>query len=100
MRRKNRTRKRMIGTSAKPRLTVFRSNTRLSLQLIDDVHGTTLLSAHGKKGVAQAAELGKKIAVAAQESGIVAAIFDRGAYRYHGAIQAVAESVRKAGLKL
>ena len=88
------------GTAERPRLSVFRSNTKLSVQLIDDSAGKTLLSATDTKGVASAEKLGKKIADAAQKAGIAHAVFDRGAYHYHGTIKAVADGARNGGLKL
>jgi large subunit ribosomal protein L18 len=100
IRRKNRTRGRMLGTADRPRLTVARSNTRISAQLIDDMKGVTVCAASGKKGVAEAGTVGRKIGEAAKEAGILKAVFDRGAYRYHGNVKAVAEGARAAGLQL
>lgn len=99
-RRKSRTRARLVGDAARPRLSVFRSNTRLSVQLIDDERRVTLFSAHEKKGVKAAEMLGKKVAEAAKGAGIAKAVFDRGAYRYHGNVKAVAEGARAAGLEI
>lgn len=78
---------------------MFRSNTRLSVQLIDDRAGKTLFSAQDKKGIPHAQALGKKIAAAAQKAGIAQAVFDRGAYRYQGNVQAIAEGARAGGLQ-
>lgn len=100
IRRARRTRARIKGTTERPRLSLFRSNTGISVQLIDDTRGITIVSARDKKGVARAAQLGKKIAETAQKAGIAKAVFDRGAYRYHGNVKAVAESAREAGLQL
>ena len=100
MRRARRTRARIKGTIHCPRLSLFRSNTAIAVQLIDDARGITIISARDKKGIARAMQLGKKIAEAAHKAGIVKAVFDRGAYRYHGNVKAVAESVREAGLQL
>lgn len=98
-RRKVRTRARIKGIAEKPRLSVFRSNTRLSVQLIDDRAGVTLFSAQDTRGIKKAEVLGKKIAEAAKKAGITQAVFDRGAYRYHGNVKAIAESARAGGLK-
>lgn len=100
MRRKNRTRGRIEGTAERPRLTVFRSNTKVAIQLVDDLKGVTVFSAHDKKGVARAEGLGKKVGEAAKKAGITKAVFDRGAYRYHGNVKAVAEGARAAGLEV
>lgn len=100
MRRKNRTRGRIEGTAERPRLTVFRSNTKVTIQLIDDRKGVTVFSAHDKKGVGRAEGLGKKAGEAAKKAGITKAVFDRGAYRYHGNVKAVAEGARAAGLEV
>lgn len=98
-RRALRTRTRIEGTAEKPRLSVFRSNTRLSVQLIDDRAGKTLFSAQDVKGIASAKALGKKVAEGARRAGIAHVVFDRGAYRYHGNVQAIAEGARAGGLK-
>lgn len=100
VRRKNRTRGRIEGTAERPRLTVFRSNTKVAIQLIDDLKGVTVFSAHDKKGVVRAEGLGKKAGEAAKKAGITKAVFDRGAYRYHGNVKAVAEGARAAGLEV
>lgn len=97
-RRKNRTRTAIFGTAERPRLSVFRSNIRIAAQLIDDTKGTTIVSAHDTKGVAKSEALGIKIAEGAKKAGIVKAVFDRGAYKYHGNVKAVAEGARKGGL--
>lgn len=97
-RRKNRTRTIIRGTTERPRLSVFRSNTHISAQLIDDTMGKTLVSAHDKKNVGKAEALGAKIAEGAKKAGVTKAVFDRGAYKYHGNVKAVAEGARKGGL--
>lgn len=97
-RRKNRTRTVIRGTAERPRLSVFRSNTRISAQLIDDTVGKTLVSVHEKKNLAQAEIVGTKIAEGAKKAGVLKAVFDRGAYKYHGNVKAVAEGARKGGL--
>lgn len=100
MRRARRTRARIKGTTERPRLSLFRSNTGIHIQLIDDARGITIVSARDKKGVAFATQLGKKIAETAKKAGIMKAVFDRGAYRYHGNVKAVAEGAREGGLQL
>jgi len=107
------------GSAAIPRLSVFRSNKHLWVQLIDDSIGHTIASAsdlevkvppripkdkRSKKGelkgrIAIAEEVGKLIARKAAEKKIKAVVFDRGGYKYHGLVKAVAEGARKAGLK-
>lgn len=107
-RRKYRVRRAMHGTSAKPRLSVFRSNMHIYVQLIDDENGVTLASASTKEkgsgdtyggNVAAATVVGKKIAERAKEKGIAEAAYDRGAYRYHGRVKALAKAATEAGLK-
>lgn len=100
-------RKRVKGSTERPRLSVFRSNTSIYAQIIDDIKGITLVSASshelgGSKensNVAAAAEVGKKIAVKAQEAGISAVVFDRNGYLYHGKVKALADGAREGGLK-
>ena len=106
-RRTNRVRATLKGTSARPRLSVFFSLAHASVQFIDDETGHTLLNVRDtvtgkKKGhitVAQAHELGKKVAEASLEKGIASVIFDRGSRAYHGRIKALAEGAREGGLK-
>lgn len=106
-RRSRRIRAKIFGTSAKPRLSVFRSNKFIYVQLIDDESGRTLVSVSnhglGKKAgakTAQAGEVGRMLAEHAVKMGIKAVVFDRGAYKYHGRVKAVADGARKAGLKI
>jgi len=105
-RRHARVRSKIEGTAARPRLSVFRSNAGLFLQLIDDLNGVTLVSAdsHELKGtkktkVELAKELGELLAKKAQAKKIGAVVFDRGGYRYHGRVKAVAEGARQGGLQ-
>ena len=108
MRRHRRVRGRIRGTSERPRFSVFRSNRGLSAQLIDDAAGRTVASASWKEikekkkaGRMSAAEkLGVLIAARAADKGITVAVFDRGAYKYHGLVRATAEGARKSGLKI
>lgn len=110
-RRKRRTRAKIFGTSDKPRLSVFRSNRYTYAQLIDDSIGKTIVGAStrelekskakGQKSkVLLSEQLGELIAKKAVEKGIKKAVFDRGKYKYHGRIKAVAESARKGGLQI
>ncbi len=106
-RRTFRVRNRIYGTPQRPRLSVFRSNMHIYAQLIDDLHGVTLAAASscGKNSgiayggnVAAAREVGKKIAEAAKAKGITQAVFDRGPYRFHGRVAALAMAATEAGL--
>jgi large subunit ribosomal protein L18 len=104
-----RIRKKLQGTTERPRLSVYRSLNNISVQIIDDHKGVTLLSAstlegkkQGKKqggNVASAKEIGKVIAERAKEKGITKVVFDRGGYLYHGRVKALAEAAREAGLQ-
>ena len=107
VRRHRRVRKRISGTAERPRLVVFRSNRGIEAQLIDDLDAKTLAAASwlglkksfkGNK-TAQAAEVGKLLAAAAQKAGIERAVFDRGGYLYHGRVKALAEGAREGGLR-
>jgi large subunit ribosomal protein L18 len=109
-RRHARIRATVSGTGAQPRLCVFRSLVNIYAQIIDDTSGTTITSANslneGIKGQlkgknkTQVAELiGTELAKSAQEKGINQVVFDRGGYKYHGRVKALAEAARKAGLK-
>lgn len=106
-RRRYRVRKSIYGTPAKPRLSVSRSNLHISAQLIDDLNGVTLAAAtsQGKNSglkhggnIAAATEVGKKLAEAAKAKGIAVAAFDRGQFRFHGRIAALAVAATEAGL--
>ena len=103
-----RVRKNLIGTPEKPRLCVFRSNKNISVQIIDDVNGNTLVSAstlekdlkgqNGGNGEA-AKKVGELIAKRALDKGIENVAFDRGGFLYHGRVKELAEGAREAGLK-
>jgi len=101
--RHTRVRGKISGTSETPRLNVFRSNTNIYAQVIDDVTGTTLASASSLKltgtKTEQAAEVGKLVAEAAKAKGVEEVVFDRGGYLYHGRVAALATAAREAGLK-
>ena len=96
-------RKKLSGTSERPRLSVFRSNKEIYAQLIDDIAGNTLACASSSvaKGtkIEQAAIVGKLIADNAKKVGINTVTFDRGGFLYHGRVKALADSAREAGLK-
>ena len=96
-------RKKVSGTSERPRLAVFRSNKQIYAQVIDDIAGHTLASASSveTKGtkIEQASAVGKLIADNAKNAGIDTVIFDRGGFLYHGRVKALADSAREAGLK-
>lgn len=107
--RHRRVRKKIHGTASRPRLAVYRSNKHLTLQLIDDEAGRTIVSAstneasvrgEGAGGtVAAATRLGQLVAERAKAAGIDQVVFDRGGYLYHGRIAAVATAAREAGLE-
>ncbi len=108
--RHSRIRATLVGSAQAPRLSVFRSLRTVTAQLIDDASGKTLaavssadmkeVKVEGKTGkVAQAYAVGKALAEKAKAKGITAAVFDRGGYRYHGRVQAVAEGAREGGLQ-
>lgn len=100
-----RIRKTLIGTLERPRLSIYRSNKAIYVQLVDDVNGNTLVSARSqelnlKSNNLEAAEkLGELIAKKALEAQITEVVFDRAGYLYHGRVKALADSARKAGLK-
>jgi len=101
-----RIRRRLAGTTERPRLAVFRSVKHIYAQIIDDTQGRTVASASSnEKGgvnggnVAGAKAIGKLVAQRAQEKGIKAVVFDRGGYLYHGRVKALADSAREAGLE-
>lgn len=85
------------GTKERPRLSVFRSNKYIYAQLIDDAKGATLLSAKGVKKAAL--KIGESLAKKALEKGIKKVVFDRGGYKYHGQVRALAEGARGGGLE-
>jgi len=99
-------RKRMEGTTDRPRLSVFRSNKGIYAQIIDDIKGVTLAAAattdlgeKTKLSVETSKNVGKKLAEKAVASGIQTIVFDRNGYLYHGNIKAFAEGAREGGLK-
>ncbi|HXW76806.1 MAG TPA: 50S ribosomal protein L18 [Candidatus Eremiobacteraceae bacterium] len=110
LRRHARVRRRASGTPQRPRLSVFRSLHHVYAQIVDDSTGSTLVAASTReKGVAEglgsssslaaAEKVGKTIAERAKSKGIAAVVFDRGGYKYHGKIKALADAARGAGLE-
>jgi large subunit ribosomal protein L18 len=108
--RKARIRRKITGTAARPRLTVYKSLKHMYAQLVDDTTGKTLVSVStGSKSLkndvkdddktAAAKKVGEAIARAAKDKGIEAVVFDRNGFDYHGRVQAVAAAAREAGLK-
>lgn len=104
--RKRRVRLTITGTSERPRLSVLRSNKNVFLQVIDDSIGKTIASVHQKAvktagtKTEKAQEAAKLLAVQLKKAKITKLVFDRGSYRYHGRVKAVAEAVRQAGLEM
>ena len=101
---KTRIRGKISGTAARPRMTVFRSNKAIYVQLIDDQAGKTLVAASSKgleggTKVEVAAKVGQAVAQKALEAGITEVVFDRNGYLFHGRIKSLADAARTAGLK-
>ena len=105
-RRQNRVRAKISGTAEIPRLSVFRSLDHISAQLIDDAKGVTIVAVQdgevkaGKTKTDKALEVGKLLGKKALEKKVSQAVFDKGAYKYHGRIKALADGAREAGLKI
>jgi large subunit ribosomal protein L18 len=110
LRRRRHVRSKIVGTTERPRLTVFRSSKHIYAQLIDDLHGVTLAAASSRAkeskttlpyggNIKAAQAVGTKIAEAAKSKGIAKVAFDRGHYRYHGRVKALADAARKGGLQ-
>jgi large subunit ribosomal protein L18 len=107
-RRQRRVRKKIMGTAERPRLAVFRSNKHIYVQAIDDISGRTLVSAStmeaGLRGgatstVAGAKQVGQLIGQRAKQADITTVVFDRGGFKFHGRVAAIAEGAREAGLE-
>ena len=105
-----RIRKKLRGTTERPRLTVFRSTAHIYAQVIDDTKGVTLVAASSTEksdiakwgaggNLAAAKAIGKRVAERAKENGINKVVFDRGGYIYHGRVKALADAAREAGLQ-
>jgi large subunit ribosomal protein L18 len=110
LRRRHHVRRKIVGTAERPRLTVFRSSKHIYAQLIDDLTGNTLAAASSQTpelrdqvkyggNVKAAKVVGQKLAEVARAKGIAKAAFDRGHYRYHGRVKALAEGAREGGLE-
>jgi large subunit ribosomal protein L18 len=105
LRIKHSIRAKISGIAEKPRLSVFRSNTGIYAQIIDDVKGHTLAAASSKElglvngNVDNAKQVGAKLAEKALAAGVSTVVFDRNGYLYHGRVKAVAEGAREGGLK-
>jgi len=104
---KQKIRKRVIGTSERPRLTIFRSNTAIYAQIIDDGANKTIvscsssikeISAEKGKKVDKSVAVGKMLATKARSAGVNSVVFDRNGYKYHGRIKALADAAREGGL--
>lgn len=106
-RRHRRVRKKVRGTPDRPRLVVFRSHRHIYAQIVDDLEGQTLASAssveadlrEGGNDVERAGKVGQLIADRAKEKGIATVVFDRGGYRFHGKVKALAQGAREKGLE-
>jgi large subunit ribosomal protein L18 len=106
-RRKLRVRKKIYGTPERPRMTVFRSNKHIYVQVIDDTEGKTLVSASNlekelasvKNTVSEAGKIGEAAAERMKKANITKVVFDRNGYLYHGVVKAVADGARKAGIE-
>jgi large subunit ribosomal protein L18 len=106
LRRRRRVRAKVRGTAERPRLSVFRSNRGIQAQLIDDVKGQTVAAVNWVEGdlkslgrMDQAKRSGELLAERAKAAGVETCVFDRGGYRYHGRVKALADGAREGGLK-
>ena len=106
-RRHRRVRKSVKGTAARPRMAVYRSNKYIYVQLVDDVAGRTLVSASSQEkdlrteslNEETATKVGELIGDRAKKAGVTEVVFDRGGYKYHGKVKALADAARKSGLE-
>ncbi len=105
LRRRRRVRAKVRGTAERPRLSVFRSNRGIQAQVIDDVNGHTLAAVNWTEGdlkdlksMDQAKRAGELLAERAKSAGVETVVFDRGGYRYHGRVKALADGARESGL--
>lgn len=105
-RKRFRVRKKIVGTPERPRLSVFRSSKHIYAQMVDDLNGVTLAAAGtvkkaGGKGstIVAATEVGQRLAETARAAGVSKAAFDRGHYKYHGRLKALADAVRAGGIQ-
>ena len=106
---KRKVRKTIKGSSDRPRMTVFRSNKQIYVQLVDDLKGHTIVTASSQEEnivdqkitkIEQAALVGKSLAEKAKEAGISEVVFDRNGYLYHGRVKSLADAARNGGLKI
>ena len=107
LKRRRRVRAKIAGTPERPRVSIFRSNRGISAQLVDDIAGRTLAAVNWTEpqlrslpAAERAGRAGALLAERAQAAGVSSAVFDRGGYRYHGHVKALAEGAREAGLTL
>lgn len=105
LRRKRGIRKKIFGTSSKPRITVFKSNRHVYVQAIDDAVGRTIgfssdRSADVKKSLKGASVIGEKLAEALVKIHVKQGVFDRNGYPYHGIVKEIAEGIRKGGMRI
>jgi large subunit ribosomal protein L18 len=106
-RRHKRVRRNLAGTTGRPRLAVYRSNRYIYAQVIDDAAGHTMAAASSQEkdlrsktlSVDTASEVGKLLAERAKEAGVSSVVFDRGGYKFHGRVKALADAAREAGLE-
>ena len=105
LKRRRRVRAKVVGTPERPRISIFRSNRGIHAQLVDDLAGHTLAHVswiesdlRSLKPMEQAGQAGQRLAERAKAAGVEAAVFDRGGYRYHGRVKALAEGAREGGL--
>ena len=106
LRRRRRVRAKVRGTAARPRLSVFRSNRGVQAQLVDDARGRTVAAVNWVESdlkslarMEQAKKAGELLAERAKAAGVENCVFDRGGYRYHGKVKALADGAREGGLK-
>jgi large subunit ribosomal protein L18 len=106
LRRRRRVRAKVRGTAERPRLSVFRSNRGIQAQVIDDVSGHTMAAVNWTEGdlkelksMDQAKRAGELLAERAKAAGVETVVFDRGGYRYHGRVKALADGARESGLR-
>ncbi|MBI4919908.1 50S ribosomal protein L18 [Candidatus Azambacteria bacterium] len=97
--RHKRIRAKIKGAENRPRISVFKSNKYIYAQLIDDKNGKTLIAISGDKGLKSAYEVGKSLAKKAAAKGVSEVVFDRGGYKFHGAVLELAKGAREGGLK-
>ena len=105
LKRRRRVRAKVRGTAERPRISVFRSNRGVSAQLVDDVAGRTIVAVNwiepdlkGLPRMDQAKRVGELLAQRAKDAGVESVVFDRGGYRYHGRVKALADGAREGGL--